>query len=50
MSMSSLNLQTVGALTDKYPELSFSQVQQFIALASKLKDDILLAQPLSVHC
>ncbi|KAF8231666.1 hypothetical protein L208DRAFT_1162769, partial [Tricholoma matsutake] len=25
--------------------LSFGQVQQFIALASKLKDDILLSQP-----
>ncbi|KAF8238014.1 hypothetical protein L208DRAFT_1244754, partial [Tricholoma matsutake] len=27
---------------------TFGQVQQFIALASKLKDDILLAQPSSV--
>ena len=46
--MSSLKLQDVVALSHKYPELSFGQVQQFISLASKLKDDILLAQPSSV--
>jgi hypothetical protein len=46
--MSSLNLQDVAALSHKYPDLSFGQVKQFISLASKLKDDILLAQPSSV--
>ena len=47
-AMSTLNLQDVVALSYNYPDLSFGQVQQFISLASKLKNDILLAQPLSV--
>jgi hypothetical protein len=46
--MSSLNLQDVVGLSQKYPQLSFGQVQQFISLSSKLKDDILLAQPSSI--
>jgi hypothetical protein len=46
--MSSLRLQDTILLTEQHPELSFSQVQQFISLASRLKDDILLAQPSSV--
>jgi hypothetical protein len=46
--MSSLNLQDLTALSLNYPDLSFGQVQQFISLASKLRDDILLAQPSSV--
>lgn len=43
-----LHLQDVVNLGQEYPQLSFNQVQQFILLASKLKDDILLAQPSSV--
>jgi hypothetical protein len=43
----SLRLQDVVHLDQEYPQLSFNQVQQFILLASKLKDDILLAQPSS---
>jgi hypothetical protein len=46
--MSSLRLQDAVLLTGQHPELSFGQVQQFICLASRLKDDILLAQPSSV--
>jgi hypothetical protein len=46
--MSSLRLQDVVHLTEQHPELSFGQVQQFISLASRLKDDILLVQPSSV--
>jgi hypothetical protein len=46
--MSSLRLQDSVLLTQQHPELSFGQVQQFICLASRLKDDILLAQPSSV--
>ena len=46
--MSSLNLQDVVGLSQKYPQLSFGQVQQFISLSSKLKDDILLTQPSSI--
>ena len=44
----SLRLQDVVNLSQEYPQLSFNQVQQFILLASKLKDDILLAQPSSI--
>jgi hypothetical protein len=47
--MSSLRLQDAVLLTNQHPELSFGQVRQFICLASKLKDDILLAQPSSVQ-
>ena len=43
--MSSLRMQDAVLLTNQHPELSFGQVQQFICLASRLKDDILLAQP-----
>jgi hypothetical protein len=46
--MSSLKLQDAVLLTNQHPELSFGQVQQFICLASILKDDILLTQPSSV--
>ncbi|KAF8228357.1 hypothetical protein L208DRAFT_1291845 [Tricholoma matsutake] len=46
--MSSLRLQDTILLAEQHPELSFGQVQQFISLASRLKDDILLAQPSSV--
>jgi hypothetical protein len=46
--MSSLKLRDAVLLTNHHPELSFGQVQQFICLASRLKDDILLTQPLSV--
>lgn len=49
--MSSLRLQDTFLLTQhcqQYPELSLGQVQQFISLAARLKDDILLAQPSSV--
>jgi hypothetical protein len=46
--MSSLTLQDVVGLSQEYPQLSFSQVQQFVLLASKLKDDIILAQPSSI--
>ena len=46
--MSSLRLQDTVLLTERHPELSFGQVQEFISLASRLKDDILLAQPSSV--
>ena len=42
--MSSLQLQDMVLLTEQNPELSFDQVQQFISLASRLKDDILLTQ------
>ena len=44
----SLRLQDVVNLSQEYPQLSFNQVHQFISLASKLKDDILLAQPSSI--
>jgi hypothetical protein len=46
--MSSLRLQDAVFLTEQHPELSFGQVQKFICLTSRLKDDILLAQPSSV--
>lgn len=46
--MSLLRLQDTVLLTERYPELSLGQIQQFISLATKLKDDILLAQPSSV--
>ncbi len=46
--MSSLRLQDMLLLIEQHPELSFGQVQQFISLASRLKDDILLTQPSSV--
>jgi hypothetical protein len=46
--MSLLNLQDVTGLSQEFPQLSFGQVQQFISLASKLKDDILLVQPPSI--
>jgi hypothetical protein len=46
--MSSLRLQDTVFLTEQHPELSFDQVQWFISLASRLKDDILLTQPSSV--
>ncbi|KAF8219141.1 hypothetical protein L208DRAFT_1342983 [Tricholoma matsutake] len=46
--MSSLRLQDIVLLAEQHPELSVSQVQQFISLASRLKDNILLAQPSSV--
>lgn len=46
--MTSLRLQDIVLLTEQYPELSLGQVQQFISLAARLKDDILLAQPSSV--
>jgi hypothetical protein len=46
--MSSLRLQDTVLLTNQHPELSFGQVQQFIGLASRLKDDILLVQPSSI--
>ncbi|KAF8228308.1 hypothetical protein L208DRAFT_1292379 [Tricholoma matsutake] len=46
--MSSLRLQDTVLLAEQHPELSFSQVQQIISLASRLKDDILLTQPSSV--
>lgn len=48
LEMSSLRLQDAVLLTEQYPELSFGQVQQFISLASRLKNDILLTQPSSV--
>jgi hypothetical protein len=48
MSSESLRLQDIVLLIEQYPELSLRQVQQFISLATKLKDDILLAQPSSV--
>lgn len=44
----SLPLQDLVNLSREYPQLSFNQVHQFILLASKLKDDILLAQPSSI--
>ena len=44
----SLRLQDVVTLSQEYPQLSFNQVHQFILLASKMKDDILLAQPSSI--
>ena len=44
----SLHLRDVVNLSQEYPQLSFHQVHQFILLASKLKDDILLAQPSSI--
>ena len=44
----SLRLQDLVNLSQEYPQLSLNQVQQFILLASKLKDDILLAQPSSI--
>jgi hypothetical protein len=47
--MSGLSLKDVLSLCERYPELSFTQVQQFIILASRLKNDILLAQPSSVQ-
>jgi hypothetical protein len=43
--MSSLRLQDAVLLANQHPEISFGQVQQFIRLASRLKDDIRLAQP-----
>jgi len=43
--MSSLRLQDTVSLAKQCPELSFGQVQRFISLASRLKDDILLTQP-----
>jgi hypothetical protein len=46
--MSSLRLRDMLLLTEQHPELSFGQVQRFISLASRLKDDILLTQPSSV--
>ena len=46
--MTSLRLQDTVLLTKHHPELSFGQVQQFISLASRLKDNILLAQLFSV--
>ena len=45
--MSSSRLQDAVLLTKQHPELSFGQVQQFICLASRLKDNILLTQPSS---
>ena len=48
MSESSLRLQDTVLLTEQYPDISLGQVQQFISLAARLKDDILLAQPSSV--
>jgi len=47
--MSSLRLQDTVFLTEQHPELSFDQVQRFISLASRLKDDILLTQLSFVH-
>ncbi|KAF8219600.1 hypothetical protein L208DRAFT_1417992 [Tricholoma matsutake] len=47
-AMANLSLKDALLLCEKYPELSFTQVQQFMTLASKLKDDILLAQPASI--
>ena len=44
----SLRLQDGVNLSHEYPQLSFNQVHQFILLASKLKDDILLAQLSSI--
>jgi hypothetical protein len=46
--MSSLRLQDTVLLTEQYPDLSLGQVQQFISFTTRLKDDILLAQPSSV--
>ena len=46
--MSSLNLQDILPLSQRYPELSLVKIQQFVLLAVKLKDDILLAQPTSL--
>jgi hypothetical protein len=46
--MSSLKLEDVMVLSQQYPNLSFNTIQQFISLASRLKDDILLAQPSSI--
>jgi len=46
--MSSLNLQDILPLSQRYPELSLGKIQQFVLLASKLKDDILLAQLSSI--
>jgi hypothetical protein len=46
--MSSLKLEDVVVLSQRYPDLSFNTVQQFISLASRLKDDILLAQQSSI--
>ena len=46
--MSSLRLQDTALLTKQYPELTFGQVQQFIYLASRLKDNILLASSVLV--
>ncbi|KAF8225954.1 hypothetical protein L208DRAFT_1503394, partial [Tricholoma matsutake] len=46
--MSSLKLEDVMVLSQQYPNLSFNTIQRFISLALRLKDDILLAQPLSI--
>lgn len=46
--MSSLTLVDVMALSQQYPNLSLDTVQRFILLVSRLKNDILLAQPSSV--
>lgn len=45
--MSSLTLGDVMALSQQHPNLSLSTIQRFISLVSRLKDDILLAQPSS---
>jgi hypothetical protein len=44
--MSSLNLQDILPLSQRFP-VSLGKIQQFVLLASKLKDDILLVQQTS---
>ena len=41
-------LQDILPLSQRYLELSLGKIQQFVLLASKLKDDILLAQLSSI--
>jgi hypothetical protein len=46
--MSALTLEDIVALSQEHPDLSLNTIQKFISLVSRLKNNILLAQPSSI--